>query len=71
MSSGPVCLTCGDVAVPMRVVMTGGEDGLATCTTEAGDTEEVDVGLVDGVTPGDAVLVHARVALQRLDEEPP
>ena len=30
------CLTCGDVAIPMRVVRAG-DDGLAPCVTAAGD----------------------------------
>jgi hydrogenase maturation factor len=51
----------------MRVVRTGGEDGLADCVTEEGDEAAVDVTLVDAVAPGDAVLVHACVAIQRLE----
>jgi hydrogenase maturation factor len=62
----PVCITCGDVAVRMRVVETGGEDGLADCVSDGGERSAVDVGLVDDVTPGDEVLVHACVAIQRL-----
>ncbi len=65
--TGPICITCGDVAIPMRVVRTGGEDGLADCVTEEGDEAAVDVTLVDAVAPGDAVLVHACVAIQRLE----
>jgi hydrogenase maturation factor len=64
---GPACITCGDVAVAMRVIRTGGEDGLADCVSEDGETAAVDVGLVD-VVPGDAVLVHACVAIQRIEE---
>ena len=60
------CLTCGDVAIPMRVVRTGGDDGLADCMTEDGDAASVDVSLLDGARPGDEVLVHACVAIQRL-----
>ena len=63
----PTCITCGDVAVPMRVIRTGGEDGLADCVSEDGETAAVDLGLVD-VVPGDAVLVHACVAIQRIEE---
>jgi hydrogenase maturation factor len=65
-----VCITCGDVAVPMRVVRTGGEDGLADCVTDDGALESaVDLGLLDAVGPGDRVLVHACVAIQRLEAE--
>jgi hydrogenase maturation factor len=68
VNAGPVCLTCGDVAAPMRVVRIG-DDGLAECVTAAGEASAVEVGLVDGLQVGDAVLVHACVALQRLDGE--
>jgi hydrogenase maturation factor len=42
------------------------EGGLALCATEAGDASDVMVDLVDGVAPGDQLLVHAGVALTRL-----
>jgi hydrogenase maturation factor len=64
------CITCGDVAIPMRVVATGGEDGLAECVTDEGEASAVDLGLLDGVVVGDRVLVHACVAIQRLETEP-
>jgi hydrogenase maturation factor len=51
----------------MRVVRLGGEDGLADCVSEDGQSSAVDVALVD-VAPGDAVLVHACVAIQRIEE---
>jgi hypothetical protein len=59
------CLTCGDVAVPMRVIQMG-DDGLADCVTADGQTSQVELALVDA-GPGDEVLVHACVAIQRLD----
>jgi hydrogenase assembly chaperone HypC/HupF len=65
----PVCITCGDVAVPMRVIGTGGEDGLAECVTEDGEAAAVDLALVDEVKPGDSVLVHACVAIQVLEPD--
>jgi hypothetical protein len=58
------CITCGDVAIPMRVIQVG-EDGLADCVTEDGETSQVELALVDA-GPGDEVLVHACVAIQRL-----
>ena len=58
------CLTCGDVAIPMRV-MRAGDDGLADCVTDDGEASLVDITLVDAA-PGDEVLVHACVAIQRL-----
>jgi hydrogenase maturation factor len=64
VTHAPICITCGDVAIPMRVVRTG-EDGLADCLTEEGEASAVDVSLVDAA-PGDEVLVHACVAIQVL-----
>ncbi len=68
MTDAPVCITCGDVAIPMRVISTGGEDGLADCVSEDGDGAAVDLSLLDGVGAGDTVLVHACVAIQRIEE---
>ena len=51
----PICITCGDVAIPMRVIRTG----------EDGRTSQVELALVDAGA-GDEVLVHACVAIQRL-----
>jgi hydrogenase maturation factor len=59
------CITCSDEGVAMRVVETG-EDGLALCATDDGAASEVMTDLVGIVEPGDAVLVHAGVALTRL-----
>jgi len=58
------CITCGDVAIPMRVIQIG-DDGLADCVAEDGQTSQVELALVDA-GPGDEVLVHACVAIQRL-----
>jgi len=58
-----VCVTCSDVAVPVRVLRLLG-DGLALVETEAGTEEEVSVALVDA-RPGDVVLVHAKEAIAR------
>ena len=63
------CITCGDTALPMRVLDVDGESRLALCADEAGATEEVAIDLVGPLSPGDAVLVHARVALVRLELE--
>jgi hydrogenase maturation factor len=64
------CITCGDVAVAMRVVRTDPGERLAWCRAEGSDEGEwVDVELVGDVTPGDAVLVHAGTALVLLEHE--
>ncbi len=56
------CVTCSDEGVPMRVVEAqAGETALCE-----GDVE-VMTDLVGAVEPGDNLLVHAGVALQRLD----
>ena len=58
------CVTCSDEGVPMRVVERR-EDGLALC--EGG--VEVMTDLVGDVGPGEALLVHAGVAISRLASE--
>ena len=69
MSDAPVCITCSDLAVPMRVVGPGDEPGLAECAGDDGRRASVETGLLDGVAVGDVVLVHAGVALQRVEAE--
>jgi hydrogenase maturation factor len=56
------CTTCSDEGVPMRVVEAR-DGGTALCEGEV----EVMTDLVGAVEPGDSLLVHAGVALQRLD----
>jgi hydrogenase maturation factor len=68
MSEAPACITCGDVALPMRVAALG-DDGLADCVAADGQRSAVDVALLDEVAVGDGVLVHACVALRRLAPE--
>ncbi len=53
----------------MRVVSLDEADGLVQCTDAEGATELVDPALVGHVVAGDAVLVHAGVALARLAPE--
>jgi hydrogenase maturation factor len=57
------CITCGDVAVSMRVLSVDDDTGLARCADASGELEDVDVALVEPLEAGDAVLVHAGVAL--------
>jgi hydrogenase maturation factor len=63
-SGDEVCLTCGDVAVEMRVLRVDGD--LAVCEAADGDVRTVEVALVGEVDEGDALLVHADVALVRV-----
>jgi HupF/HypC family len=58
-----VCITCGDVAVEMRVVRVDGD--LAVCEALDGDIRTVEIGLLEGIDEGDRLLVHADVALVR------
>ena len=58
--SGDHCITCGDVAVPVRVVRLL-DDGMADVDTGQGE-ERVSVALVSAVA-GDTILVHAGEAI--------
>ena len=62
---GESCITCGDVAVVLQVVSVDGGD--AVCRADDGGTERVAVDLVAPVREGDRVLVHAKVALEKLE----
>ena len=63
-----VCITCGDVAVPVRVVELLPGD-LAVVEVE-GRTEEISVALVSA-SVGATLLVHAGEAIARLEPEAP
>jgi hydrogenase expression/formation protein HypC len=58
------CITCGDVAVALTVIDVRGAD--AWCRDVEGRTEIVAIELVTDVAPGEVLLVHAGVALERL-----
>jgi D-sedoheptulose 7-phosphate isomerase len=59
---GEACITCGDVAVEAEVVAV---DGDRAVVTSEGAREEIAVDLIDDVQPGDRLLCHAGVALER------
>ena len=61
------CVTCADEGVPMRVLGVAGAAGLADCAGEDGETATVDTTLVEPVGRGERVLVHAGVALVKLE----
>ena len=61
-----VCITCGDVAVALDVVSVDGDS--ASCIDDDGRVETVAIDLVGTVRPGDRLLVHAGVALLRMEE---
>lgn len=52
----------------MRVLGVAGAAGLARCEGEDGTTTTIDTTLVEPVTQGERVLVHAGVALVKLDD---
>jgi hydrogenase assembly chaperone HypC/HupF len=58
------CITCGDEAIPMRVVRIDAARALALCENDEGKRESVEIALVDPVAEGDRLLVHAGTALQ-------
>ena len=65
---GEVCITCGDIAVPVTVIeLRPGE--LALVDTGQ-SVEEVSVALVE-TRVGGRVLVHAKEAIAALPDEPP
>ena len=62
---GDVCITCGDVAVPVRVVELRPDD---IALVDTGETlEEISVALVD-THVGGRVLVHAKEAIASLPD---
>jgi hydrogenase maturation factor len=58
------CLTCGDVAVTAVVVRVDGDTAMVEVE---GRREQVGVELVAPVEPGERLLCHAGIALQRLE----
>jgi hydrogenase expression/formation protein HypC len=57
------------LAMPGRVIELREQSGEPVALVDFdGTTREVVVSFVPGVVPGDYVIVHAGVALQRLDE---
>jgi hydrogenase assembly chaperone HypC/HupF len=63
---GEGCITCGDVAIPLRVQRVDEERMLALCENEDGQTETVEIALVGEVAAGDELLVHAGTAIAHL-----
>jgi hydrogenase maturation factor len=56
------CITCSDEGIPMRVLELTAAG--AVCLDEQGERHEgIAVELVEPISPGDGVLVHAGVAI--------
>jgi len=64
------CITCSDEGMRMTVLRTDEDRGLALCENADGEKSSVDTALVEPVQNGDALLVHAGVALARLSNSP-
>jgi hydrogenase expression/formation protein HypC len=62
------CVTCSDAAVAARVRAV---DGLAAVVDVDGRVERVAIDLVPDARPGDLLLCHAGIALERLGEGGP
>ncbi|MEA2161733.1 MAG: HupF/HypC family [Solirubrobacteraceae bacterium] len=60
------CITCSDEGIAMRVIELRGANVL--CRDELTAEHVVAADLVWPVAPGDALLVHAGVAIRRLEE---
>jgi len=61
------CITCGDEGIVMRVIEL--RDGSAVCADQQRTRHRVAIDLVDSVSVGDELLVHAGVAIRRLGTE--
>jgi hydrogenase maturation factor len=65
------CITCSDEGLAMDVVAVDEERGTALCADAEGARQTVEAALVaPPLQAGDRVLVHAGVALLRLQEAP-
>jgi hydrogenase expression/formation protein HypC len=58
------CITCGDEGIPMRVIEL--HDGDVVCADNERARHRVAIDLVEPVTVGDELLVHAGVAIRHL-----
>ncbi len=65
------CITCGDEAIPMEVLVVDARRGLALCAAADGARGSVETALVEPVAPGERLLVHAGTAIARAAEVAP
>lgn len=63
-----VCVTCADQLLEVVVVGVS-TDGRTALVVRDGAPEELCIELIDGVSPGDRLLAHGGVALQRAGAE--
>jgi hypothetical protein len=64
------CITCGDEALTLRVIEVDCKRSLALCADPDGKRTSVEIALVEPVTPGETLLVHAGTALGRPAADP-
>jgi hydrogenase expression/formation protein HypC len=62
------CVTCGDVAVPARVLAVDG--AAAEVEDRVGNRASVAIDFVPEARPGDLLLVHGGVAIATLTSQP-
>lgn len=67
--NGGHCVTCADEGIPMRVLGVDEPRRLARCIADDGLCSTVDVELVGPIAAGEKILVHAGVALAKLERE--
>ena len=61
------CLTCSDEMVTVSVIRIDQDTGLALVEV-SNQIEEIDITLVEDISPGDLLLAHGGVAIGRLEE---
>jgi hydrogenase maturation factor len=66
---GESCITCGDEALPLKVLQIDPERELALCESKDGERTTVEIALVQPVSAGDVLLVHAGTAIAREQSE--
>ncbi len=54
------------LSIPARIVSVEGDRGVADI---GGNRREVNLSLVEGISPGDYVLVHVGFAIQKYDQK--
>jgi hydrogenase maturation factor len=62
------CITCGDEAVEVKVLRIDTDRGLALCSAEDDSRSSVEIALVQPVSEGDRLLVHAGTAIAHAPE---
>lgn len=63
------CITCSDEAQPARILHIYSDHESALVMLDNASTQEIDISLLENVTPGDLVLVHAGVAISQEQED--